>query len=1006
MTLIMLFISSLSNDSIALKSNIVIYLFLSSFLVYTTNKYLIQKVVIASGKIKEYMIAWSSFVGTLLFIFNPWTIHRIHHHPPLVLSVASTYTFVAEVDKLLSYFSIKSCLPIRTMILISFKLALLLMFIATQPQGLIIYLSFFLIIYIFMFLIVERKIFLSKIFNRGIAIIIVLILLLNMFWILPQFLTLISGITKPGSYGIVAENVEVLSRRASFLNVLRGANYFVWGGKGRALATVKYNLVISNINLWTLLSLMPAILSAISILICLTKYVHEGSKKYLLYIMTLFTFATAFSTGSYYPLLGDLYKWIFLNTPIGWALRGPAKNTGIVIVSMSALLSLLIVTIMNKLGRASCIIRKASYCIVVLIIITSILIWGWPALTGGDLNGHLELFDRPKDLEKVVHKLESEMRQYDFKENILWYPQSSLYRNMLTYEDIPELSTLDMGAFVTGNEQFNKYIEKLVMRKLRNELLQVFKRTSIKYIITRRDVYASNIKERERLLSLIKNMDIILTNYRKITLGNYTVYEISEAQQKINVHSRITHSLAPELSKDTIFNATTESLVVPMNNSLYIVCPCYIDPLLKGYVITLRPTHHQPDRYWSLGTAYGGWLKTFVLYLEKYNIENWQSDYSAGLAFTWSKSVTLHIPFEISKSDKYKFFIRYFENQKGGAIRIYFDGRLIAEIDTVSQLNRFVWRDLGTFSLEPGKHVLTLKNIKGFNAVNIFILISVDEYNELVKNFEELLENKTIVYLFEAESDMFREKAGVVKNINASNGEMLNLKPGGYAWQRFEIAKNGYYMVALRLNGSARIVVNNNSFTIFSNELGFYYLGPIYFEKGNYAVRVEALKKPLYLDVIWIYSTKSSSCRTTIEDLFRVKERPAKVIYYELVDPTLWRWRTQVVAKRAFMLVFAEAYDPLWEARVYRDGRLVESIKSISVYGVINGFWINETGNLTIVIRYVPQDWFELGLKVSAATFTACTFYLVWDWRRDKGDRRVSLLEKSVRRMFNHGNYE
>lgn len=40
---------------------------------------------------------------------------------------------------------------------------------------------------------------------------------------------------------------------------------------------------------------------------------------------------------------------------------------------------------------------------------------------------------------------------------------------------------------------------------------------------------------------------------------------------------------------------------------------------------------------------------------------------------------------------------------------------------------------------------------------------------------------------------------------------------------------------------------------------------------------------------------------------------------------------------------------------MYRDGRLVERVRSIPVYGVINGFWINATGDLTIVIMYVPQ---------------------------------------------------
>ncbi len=98
-----------------------------------------------------------------------------------------------------------------------------------------------------------------------------------------------------------------------------------------------------------------------------------------------------------------------------------------------------------------------------------------------------------------------------------------------------------------------------------------------------------------------------------------------------------------------------------------------------------------------------------------------------------------------------------------------------------------------------------------------------------------------------------------------------------------------------------------------------------------------------------------------------------------------------------FTLVFAEAYDPLWEARVYKDGELVERVRSIPVYGVINGFWINETGNLTIVIRYVPQDWFELGLKISFITFVSCVLYLVWDWRKSRGDKWARWLEERVR---------
>lgn len=129
--------------------------------------------------------------------------------------------------------------------------------------------------------------------------------------------------------------------------------------------------------------------------------------------------------------------------------------------------------------------------------------------------------------------------------------------------------------------------------------------------------------------------------------------------------------------------------------------------------------------------------------------------------------------------------------------------------------------------------------------------------------------------------------------------------------------------------------------------------------------------------------------------VFRSRQNYRPVMYYEYLNPTLWKvW---VNTTKPFMLLFAESFDPWWEARVYKDGKLVERVRSVPVYGVINGFRINEIGNLTIVIRYVPQDWFELGLKISAITFALCIFYLVWNWRRGRGDRWALWLEERLR---------
>jgi len=84
----------------------------------------------------------------------------------------------------------------------------------------------------------------------------------------------------------------------------------------------------------------------------------------------------------------------------------------------------------------------------------------------------------------------------------------------------------------------------------------------------------------------------------------------------------------------------------------------------------------------------------------------------------------------------------------------------------------------------------------------------------------------------------------------------------------------------------------------------------------------------------------------------------------------------------------------------YTKSKKVETVKSIPLYSIINGFWINETGNLEITIRYKPQDWFEIGLMISATTFIGCVGYLFYDWRKERGDEWTLRVENSVRRVM------
>ena len=84
-----------------------------------------------------------------------------------------------------------------------------------------------------------------------------------------------------------------------------------------------------------------------------------------------------------------------------------------------------------------------------------------------------------------------------------------------------------------------------------------------------------------------------------------------------------------------------------------------------------------------------------------------------------------------------------------------------------------------------------------------------------------------------------------------------------------------------------------------------------------------------------------------------------------------------------FMLSFAETYDPQWEARIMKDDKVVDKIRPVMLNGVINGFWINKTGESEVNVVYKPQESFELGLFISLGTLLIVIGYLVFNVKRN-----------------------
>jgi hypothetical protein len=121
--------------------------------------------------------------------------------------------------------------------------------------------------------------------------------------------------------------------------------------------------------------------------------------------------------------------------------------------------------------------------------------------------------------------------------------------------------------------------------------------------------------------------------------------------------------------------------------------------------------------------------------------------------------------------------------------------------------------------------------------------------------------------------------------------------------------------------------------------------------------------------------------KKNIENVLLPKEPTAQVTEYEKISPT--HFKVNVNASAPFALAFAETYDPMWVA--YVNG---ERLESVILYSVMNGFWINQTGQLEITIEYEPQKWFYIGSAISLTTLTACIAYLIYTKNKKKSSRK------------------
>jgi hypothetical protein len=394
---------------------------------------------------------------------------------------------------------------------------------------------------------------------------------------------------------------------------------------------------------------------------------------------------------------------------------------------------------------------------------------------------------------------------------------------------------------------------------------------------------------------------------------------------------------------------------------------------------------HSPYECWSRGSLSDLSGGPFHPYLGEFGVECWNFDYDKGVVFTNASSARLDISFDLASSETFSLFLRAFESTAGGRIAVYLDGFPLGTVDTRSGLAGFAWTNVGVFNATSGKHVLTLENVEGLNAVNLVTVMPEQAELEMAQNLERAVEDKDMLYVFEAESDMLREGASVASKRTASNGAVVELGSGSKILRDVELVCGGNYSFAVRGSGKMVLKVDEKSYEVDFGGSDWVFIDPVYLASGRHEIEFsDPSGDRAELDVFWLLKVNRGF--GSWEDLDNVVV-PAKVLNVREVDPT--KFMVELDVNEPFMLHFSDAYDPTWTASFSS-----RTVKSVQLFGVANGFWIDAVGRITVTVELQPQRWFDVGLTVSLTTIAVYAIMHACMHRR-KVKSKIHVVPKS-----------
>jgi hypothetical protein len=414
-----------------------------------------------------------------------------------------------------------------------------------------------------------------------------------------------------------------------------------------------------------------------------------------------------------------------------------------------------------------------------------------------------------------------------------------------------------------------------------------------------------------------------------------------------------------EVSDELVLSDSMDLLVLAKNKVV-------LEP--ARFINTVDPAHA-----WSPASPHN---LQFYNHLHQNNMGwSWPFDHGYRLAYTSAPNAILKLEANIPETDNYQIFLRYLENDAGGSFKVNIDGKTGIINTSREHGSNFKWANLGSHGLSMGKKEITLENIRGLNLVNVMIMIP-SNMQEIYDYLETAVSQKDLIYFYDAEHDFYEtEKRG--ERVSPRNSDAgLQLAENTTIGSTLNVVKEADYSLTLKGAGNFSFSItdkngNNNQIDqLQSATLNYIHSNSsVHLAPGEYELSITSTGES-YLDQAWLYTSNRS-----IDQLLNSVSPHGQVISYDKITPT--SYEVKVKSDAPFLLAFAEGYDRYWiaKARSSNDSR---QFNSVPLYGVINGFWIDKTGEFTLVIEYEPQEWFNISIIISAITFACVILYLAY----------------------------